>query len=111
MTTPKEEMHALAVIHLVAMVGLLYWWSIYFWPHSPTREIFALRSPHHGRGGGSSVRGCSPAELAAVGRGVGVSLGRAEPREMSRTGRTAGGGTEKTKWAAHREPEEKRRSS
>jgi hypothetical protein len=43
-------MHALAVIHLVAMVGLLFWWSMYFWQHSPTREIFALRSPTTGEG-------------------------------------------------------------
>lgn len=45
MTTSQKEMHALAVIHLVAMVGLLFWWSMYFWQHSPAREIFALRSP------------------------------------------------------------------
>jgi hypothetical protein len=41
-------MHAPAVIHLVAMVGLLFWWSMYFWQHSPAREIFALRSPTTG---------------------------------------------------------------
>jgi hypothetical protein len=44
-TTPQKEMRALAMIHLVAMVGLLIWWSIYFWRHSPAQEILALRSP------------------------------------------------------------------
>jgi hypothetical protein len=47
-TTPQKEMHALAVIHLVTMIGLLSWWSMYFWQHSPAREIFAIRPPATG---------------------------------------------------------------
>lgn len=45
MTAPQKEMHPLTVLHIVAMTGLLVWWSIYFWQHSPAREILTLQQP------------------------------------------------------------------
>jgi hypothetical protein len=42
-TTAQKEMHPLSILHLVAMIGLLSCWSIYFWRHSPVREVLASR--------------------------------------------------------------------
>jgi hypothetical protein len=33
-------MHPLSVLHVVAIAGLLVWWSVYFWRHTPARDVF-----------------------------------------------------------------------
>ena len=43
MSTDRNKTHPLTVLHIVATVGLLVWWSFYFWHHSPAREILRER--------------------------------------------------------------------
>ena len=43
MSTHRNKTHPLTVLHIVAMVGLLVWWSFYFWHHSPAREMLQAR--------------------------------------------------------------------
>lgn len=43
MSTHRHKTHPLTVLHIVAMVGLLVWWSFYFWHHSPVREMLQAR--------------------------------------------------------------------
>lgn len=51
MSTDRKKTHPLSVLHLIAMVALLAWWSIYFWHHSPSRALLhGHRSPRHEAG-------------------------------------------------------------
>lgn len=44
MTASQKEMHPLSILHLVAMIGLLSIFSVYFWHHSPVRQILASQA-------------------------------------------------------------------
>jgi hypothetical protein len=39
MTSQSKRMHPLSALHLVAIAGLVVWWSLYFWHHTPAREL------------------------------------------------------------------------
>ena len=41
MSPQRSPMYALEVLHVFAMAGLLVWWSLYFWQHTPARELLA----------------------------------------------------------------------
>jgi hypothetical protein len=38
-TARSKRMHPLSVLHVIAMAGLLVWWSAYFWRHTPARDV------------------------------------------------------------------------
>lgn len=45
MSSQRRPMHALSVLHVVLMAGLLMWWAIYFWKHTPSRELLGPTGP------------------------------------------------------------------
>jgi hypothetical protein len=45
MSAQQHRMHPLSVLHLISMFGLLLWWSLYFWHHTPARELLAHDDP------------------------------------------------------------------
>jgi hypothetical protein len=51
-----KPMHGLATLHVLAICALLVWWSLYFWRHTPARELFHRQDEapavHHRRPSG-----------------------------------------------------------
>jgi hypothetical protein len=45
MTQPQKKIHLLPFLHLIAMLALSVWWGVYFWHHTPSRELFQLKEP------------------------------------------------------------------
>jgi len=41
-TQQQRRIHLLPFLHVLAMLALATWWSIYFWHHSPSRELLHL---------------------------------------------------------------------
>ena len=39
MTSQSKQMHPLSALHVVAIAGLAVWWSLYFWQHTPARDL------------------------------------------------------------------------
>jgi hypothetical protein len=79
-----KRAHPLTVIHVVAMFGILMWWSVYFWRHAPAREMLQARaelgavshSPPGGRGGrqlGTPGRWRGPARRRGDFPGIGLA--------------------------------------
>ncbi len=45
MSQQQKTIHLLPLCHLLIMIALATWWGIYFWRHSPSRELFHLHEP------------------------------------------------------------------
>lgn len=56
-STEARRAHPLTVIHMLAMLAVLTWWSVYFWRHAPAREILQQRSASVGVTRGAAARG------------------------------------------------------
>jgi hypothetical protein len=41
----RRKLHALSLIHIVAMLGIAVWWGAFFWEHTPARDVFRLHRP------------------------------------------------------------------
>lgn len=97
-SSDAKRAHPLTVIHVVAMFGILVWWSVYFWRHAPAREVLQSRaefgafknSPADGRGGGplgTPARRRGPERRRVESPGIGPAatqtLGDATGRAMA----------------------------
>ena len=40
MSQSQQQMRPLLIVHLFAVVGLLLWWGVYFWHHTPARFVY-----------------------------------------------------------------------
>src|SRR3954469_2883149 len=40
MSRSQQQMRPLLMVHLFAVVGLLLWWGVYFWHHTPARMVY-----------------------------------------------------------------------
>ena len=45
MTPQQKKTALLPLLHLIACLAMATWWGIYFWQHSPSRELFRLQRP------------------------------------------------------------------
>ena len=45
MTQQQKTIHLLPVCHILVMFAMATWWGIYFWRHSPSRELFHMHEP------------------------------------------------------------------
>jgi hypothetical protein len=41
----RKTIHILPLCHIVIMLAITTWWGIYFWRHSPSRELFHMHEP------------------------------------------------------------------
>jgi hypothetical protein len=61
MTSQSKRMHPLSALHVVAIAGLVVWWSLYFWHHTPARDLLRDDSTptraQHGRPDHGSLEG------------------------------------------------------
>jgi hypothetical protein len=48
MTNSNRKIHPLTVLHLLLMAAVLGWWSIYFWHHTATRDVWRVSGRHSG---------------------------------------------------------------
>jgi hypothetical protein len=39
MSAQRKPTSALTTLHIVAMAGLAVWWALYFWRHTPARDL------------------------------------------------------------------------
>jgi hypothetical protein len=78
MTSQPGKMHPLSILHVVAMTGLLVWWSLYFWGHTPARDLFRNDAPaqnaQHRRAAGASLGGKAAGALGARVQGAGTAV-------------------------------------
>ncbi len=86
MSGQRTPMHALAVLHVFAMAGLLVWWSMYFWRHTPARELLAhdrgATAAHHLRRSGAAMPDRAAGEFGRRARAVGAALVLTAPDVM-----------------------------
>jgi hypothetical protein len=65
-------MHPLSALHVVAIAGLLVWWSLYFWHHTPARNLLRDGSTttraQYGRPDHGSLEGKATIAFDAVAR-------------------------------------------
>lgn len=82
MTARNKAMHPLSVLHVVAMAGLLVWWSVYFWRHTPAREVFRngaqTTKMEHRRSGGVVGRAKAGFDSKARVAGAAITLALAD---------------------------------
>jgi len=45
MSEQKKKIHLLPFLHVLAMLAIAVWWGVYFWKHTPSRELFRLHIP------------------------------------------------------------------
>jgi hypothetical protein len=45
MTQQQKKIALLPLVHIIACLVMGAWWGIYFWRHSPSRELFGLHRP------------------------------------------------------------------
>jgi hypothetical protein len=38
-------MHPFALLHVIAVAGVAIWWSLYFWHHTPARDLLLRTEP------------------------------------------------------------------
>ncbi len=83
MSAQRSPMHALAVLHVFAMAGLLVWWSLYFWQHTPTRELLAghreMPSAHRRHTTGAALTDGAAGELGRRARDAAEALALIAP--------------------------------
>src|SRR4029079_16249653 len=87
MSGQQSRMHLLSILHAIATLALVAWWSLYFWRHTPAREALlhddqvsqahgAQRAaPPGNRGGGQYGSGVRRAIAALVVAGADVAGG------------------------------------
>ena len=67
MSSQPKPMHVLSILHVIAIAGLVIWWSQYFWRHTPARDVLGrsdLASTAHRRAPGTAVSDRAAGELA-----------------------------------------------
>lgn len=45
MSTQQRRPHLLSIVHVLAVAGLVVWWSVYFWRHTPARDLLRQTDP------------------------------------------------------------------
>jgi hypothetical protein len=45
MNNERRKLTALPLLHLFAMIAIGIWWGLYFWDHTPARDVFRLHRP------------------------------------------------------------------
>lgn len=64
MSGQHKPMHALTILHVVAMAAVVIWWALYFWRHTPARELLRRTSPPPASQHRRPVRGVLPERAA-----------------------------------------------
>lgn len=41
----RRKLHPLSLVHILGVLGLGVWWGIFFWQHTPARDVFRLHRP------------------------------------------------------------------
>jgi hypothetical protein len=76
-------MHALAILHIFAIGGLLVWWSLYFWRHTPARDLLARKenaaAAHGRRGSGDALGDPGASDLGRRAREASAAVALAVP--------------------------------
>ncbi len=49
MSRERKTIHILPLCHILVMLAIATWWGIYFWRHSPSRELFHMHEPTPGQ--------------------------------------------------------------